>query len=840
MNGGAHAKRGPVTDRNATTCHGGAKVHEPQSGLNLHSAIFIPPCSRTHKDPSPFPGRALQLLLLMLVSVVATKAQDSPVILDRSGSTIVFEPYAPNIIRVTLSLNKAPALSKPGYGFVATPAAEDWARRQSEQGEVYQSSRLIVSMDRNRPGKPMATQIDIGKFFNGSTPGADISFRTPEGKTLLHMTGWWMSVPNHKDGNAGLLNDRRPSDPPFYEVGASFAAPDDEHYYGLGQNQEGFLDHRGHRVDCWHDYTATGGPSVCVPFMVTNYGYGIVWDNPSKTVIEPGFNEQTRWTSEVGDRVSFFVIAGKTLDEIYSGYRLLTGATPLLPKAAYGYIQCKQRYASQEEVLGVARGYRERHLPADILVVDWFYYTKMGEMDFASDKWPDPAAMNRELHKMGFQTMISVWPRFTKGSRFYDLLLKNGWFEHLADGTPTDGLPYDRAGSDIDTTNPEAARWYWETIRNNIISKGFDAIWADETEPDLPPNGSYFSIGPGTQYYNVYPLFHTASIYSGHLRDIHNRALILSRDAYLGAQRNGTMFWSSDIYPTWDTLKRQIPTGLDFTASGMAYWTQDIGGWQYLPSEHHPAHAPLLDPSDARENVGGYDDYPELYTRWFEYAAFLPIFRAHGSRLSNEVWSYGKQAEPILEKYLKLRYQLLPYIYSLAHNTYQTGAPYMRALFMDFPGDPKVADVRDEYMFGPAFLVAPVTEQGATKRMVYLPAGADWFNYWTNERVRGGQWIQADAPIDTLPLFVRAGSILPLGDAIENTTEVQKIARLRVYPGADAEFALYEDDGKTYAYEKGDSRITRLHWSDASQKLSHEGATAWTQPDSEILELIGR
>jgi len=776
----------------------------------------------------------------MLVSVVATKAQDSPVILDRSGSTIVFEPYAPNIIRVTLSLNKAPALSKPGYGFVATPAAEDWARRQSEQGEVYQSSRLIVSMDRNRPGKPMATQIDIGKFFNGSTPGADISFRTPEGKTLLHMTGWWMSVPNHKDGNAGLLNDRRPSDPPFYEVGASFAAPDDEHYYGLGQNQEGFLDHRGHRVDCWHDYTATGGPSVCVPFMVTNYGYGIVWDNPSKTVIEPGFNEQTRWTSEVGDRVSFFVIAGKTLDEIYSGYRLLTGATPLLPKAAYGYIQCKQRYASQEEVLGVARGYRERHLPADILVVDWFYYTKMGEMDFAPDKWPDPAAMNRELHKMGFQTMISVWPRFTKGSRFYDLLLKNGWFEHLADGTPTDGLPYDRAGSDIDTTNPEAARWYWETIRNNIISKGFDAIWADETEPDLPPNGSYFSIGPGTQYYNVYPLFHTAAIYIGHLRDIHNRALILSRDAYLGAQRNGTMFWSSDIYPTWDTLKRQIPTGLDFTASGMAYWTQDIGGWQYLPSEHHPAHAPLLDPSDARENVGGYDDYPELYTRWFEYAAFLPIFRAHGSRLSNEVWSYGKQAEPILEKYLKLRYQLLPYIYSLAHNTYQTGAPYMRALFMDFPGDPKVADVRDEYMFGPAFLVAPVTEQGATKRMVYLPAGADWFNYWTNERVRGGQWIQADAPIDTLPLFVRAGSILPLGDAIENTTEVQKIARLRVYPGADAEFALYEDDGKTYAYEKGDSRITRLHWSDASQKLSHEGATAWTQPDSEILELIGR
>ena len=180
---------------------------------------------------------------------------------------------------------------------------------------------------------------------------------------LLHMTGWSMSVPNHKDGNAGILNDRRPSDPAFYQVGATFASPDDEHYYGLGQNQEGFLDYRGHRVECWHNYTATGGPSVGVPFLVTNYGYGLIWDNPSKTVIEPGFNEQTRWTSEVGDRVSFFVIAGSTFDEIYQGYRLLTGATPLLPKAAYGYIQCKQRYASQDELMAVAKGYRERHLP---------------------------------------------------------------------------------------------------------------------------------------------------------------------------------------------------------------------------------------------------------------------------------------------------------------------------------------------------------------------------------------------------------------------------------------------------------------------------------------------
>jgi alpha-D-xyloside xylohydrolase len=293
------------------------------------------------------------------------------------------------------------------------------------------------------------------------------------------------------------------------------------------------------------------------------------------------------------------------------------------------------------------------------------------------------------------------------------------------------------------------------------------------------------------------------------------------------------------VSQTWDTLKRQIPTGLDFTASGMAYWTNDIGGWQYLPKEHHPLHPPLLDPSDARANVGGYDDYPELYTRWFEYAAFLPIFRAHGSRTYNEVWSYGRQAEPILEKYLKLRYQLIPYIYSLAHHTEQTGAPYMRALFMDFPSDPMVASLGDEYMFGPAFLVAPVTEQGATHRVVYLPAGADWYNYWTNQRIHGGQSIQVEAPIDTLPLFVRAGSLLPLGAAVESTSEVQKIAKVRVYAGADGNFALYQDDGRTYGYEKGESSMTPLHWDDAGQKLTHEGAPAWGGSDAEMVEIVG-
>ena len=428
------------------------------------------------------------------VAMLVGHAAAQPMVMDRGGSTIVFEPYAPNIIRVTLSLQKAPATASPGYGFVAQPSAQGWSR----QGDVYRSPRLVVTLEPRQPGTPLPTEVDIAKYFNGSAPGAHITVATPGGKVLADLKDWSMSVPNYKDGNAGVVHDRRASDAPFYQVGATFASPEDEHYYGLGQNQEGYLDHRGHTVDCRHNYTATGGPTVCVPFMVTNRGYGLIWDNPSRTTIEPGFNEQTKWTSEVGDRVSFFVIAGNTTDEIYAGYRLLTGATPMLPKAAYGYIQCKQRYSSQAEVLAVAKGYRDRGLPADVMVVDWFYWTKMGQIDMDPVKWPDPAAMNRQLHEMGFQTMISVWPRFLPGSRYYNTVLKNGWFEQLADGTPTNGLPYDRAGSDIDTTNPEAARWYWDRIRENILSLGFDSLWMDETEPDLPPNGSYFHIGPGT------------------------------------------------------------------------------------------------------------------------------------------------------------------------------------------------------------------------------------------------------------------------------------------------------------------------------------------------------
>jgi alpha-glucosidase/alpha-D-xyloside xylohydrolase len=578
--------------------------------------------------------------------------------------------------------------------------------------------------------------------------------------------------------------------------------------------------------------------------MISSRGYGLIWDNPSKTTINLGFNQQNTWSSEIGDRVSFFVIAGTNSDEIYQGYRQLTGITHMLPKAAYGYIQSKAIYPTQDQLMAVAKGYRDRQLPLDVLVVDFLNMTRQGELDLDPARWPDPAAMNQQLHSMGISTLLSVWPHFSAGTRYYDMLRDKGWLIHSADGTPDSGRFKDVIGPNIDTTNPAAAKWFWEAIRDRYIKPyHFDYIWLDETEPDIDPAKDFFSIGSGSRYYNVYPLFHTASVYEGFRRDFGDsrRVLILARAAYLGAQRNGTIFWSSDIRSTWDMLKRSVPTGLNFTASGMPYWDTDIAGFfsPSLPATYRPMHTPLVDPSDALGTVGNYVDYPELFVRWFQWAAFQPVMRAHGERNHNEVWSYGKQAEPILEKYLRLRYQLLPYTYSLAYGSFQSGAPFMRALFMDFPNDPNVAGIGDEYMFGPAFLVAPITDQGATSRTVYLPSGTDWYNYWTNERVKGGQTINVSAPIDTIPLFVRAGSILPLGTQILSTDEKQDLAKIKIYPGADGDFTLYSDDGKTYAYEKGDFRITNLHWDDSTGKLTQKGSVAWTVPDSQLVEVVG-
>jgi alpha-D-xyloside xylohydrolase len=746
---------------------------------------------------------------------------------DRNGSYVAVEPYAPNIVRVTIALDRTLSDSAPGYGISDKTDTRGWTRSADASGDVFASSALSLTVDA-QPWPKAPSQME--RYFAPSLPPVSLTIRRADGTQIARMSGWELA-PHTVNGEK------------TFKVGASFAAPLDEHYYGLGQNQEstGALDLRGRTIDCRHNYDAPAGETVCIPFLLTSKGYAVVWDNPSQTTVSPGLHGSTHWQSEVGERVSFFVITGATTDEIFAGYAKLTGDTPLPPKAAFGLIQSKARYESQKEMLGIADGYRSRGYPLDVMVLDWFSWTRMGQLDIDRNYFPDPAAMNRQLHDQGMHSIISVWPRFERESRYFNMLSAKGWLLKDKDGDTVDGLPIrsDRAGALLDSTNPDAREWFWGRIRDNIASQGFDWFWLDETEPDLVPDGNFYSIGSGDRYHNLFPLVHTGGVAEGSARDRPNfRNLILARAAYLGTQHSGAIFWSSDVQATWEALRRQVPAGLNFTASGHAYWSSDTGGWQW-PNGPQAERPVLLDPAGATAMAPSYTDYPELFARWFAYNSFTPTLRIHGQRPATAIWEYGAAAEPVLAKFLRLRYALIPYLYSMGYRTWETGAPFMRALYMDFPNDPNVSNLGDEYMFGPAFLVAPVTDQGVTSRRVYLPAGSDWYDYWTEEKVAGGQWVTAVAPIDRIPLYVRAGSIVPMGAQVPNTAARQPLESIRVYPGRDTSFTLYDDDGVTNAYRKGGGTRTVLRWDDKAGRLSASGKLSTGQELQGLVRVAG-
>ena len=743
---------------------------------------------------------------------------------ERNGSYVSVEPFGPNIVHVTIAIEPDLLDKQPHYGIVAKSDAAGWSHSIGSDGDRFQSSALTVTID-PQPWPKAPSQME--RYFVTSIPPVSLSIAGANGQPPLKLTGW----------------DMRPqtiSGEKTFKVSAGFSVTPNEHFYGLGQNQEGQLDLRGRTIDCRHYYDAPAGEQVCVPVLVSTNDYMIVWDNPSPTTVSPGLYNGTQFSSEVGERVSFYVVTGHNSDELYQGYRQLTGVTPLPPKAAFGLIQSKARYQSQKELMDIASGYRSRGYPLDIMVLDWFYWTRMGELDIDRTYFPDPAGMNRQLHDWGMHSIISVWPRFERESRYYNLLASRGWLMKDKDGNVVDGLAVraDRAGALIDSTNPDARRWFWGKARDNILSQGFDWLWLDETEPDLVPDGYFYSIGSGDRFHNLYPLVHTMAVAEGSARDRPGfRNLILARAAYLGAQSSGAIFWTSDVQSSWEALKRQVPTNLNMAASGIAYTSSDTGGWQW-PNGPEAQRPLLVDPAGAIAMGPSYRDYPELFVRWFELNTFTPTLRVHGNRPATAIWQYGKAAEPILANVLRLRYQLIPYLYSLGYQTYRGGAPFMRALFMDFPADPQVTGLTDEYMFGPAFLAAPVLDQGVTSRRVYLPAGTDWYDWWTNKRYSGGQWIEAAAPIDRIPLFVRAGSIVPLGAQVQNTTQRQALSEIRVYPGASSSFTLYDDDGVTNAYKSGGGRSAVLHWDDATHRLSASGKLPTGQEAPSLVKVI--
>jgi alpha-D-xyloside xylohydrolase len=698
--------------------------------------------------------------------VTSVKKQVDGVVLTMKSGTLRLLACSDSIVRVTYAAG-ASIPETPQYAVTkrSWPASQ-WAMESSDNDVSLTTSRMKVTVTKK--------------------DGA-ISFADAAGKGLF------------KDYDRTLTPVEVNGEKTHHSEMFSNLWASTEAFYGLGQHQAGVWNYHGESVDL-----SQANTNISVPMFLSSNGYGIFWNNSSRSRFNNRFPHELYLSSEVADTVDYYFLYGPEFDKIIAGYREMTGAAPMFGKWAYGFWQCKNKYESQAEVLGVAHKYRELHIPVDNIVQDWFWWNIMGEPVF-NKNYPDPKGMIDDLHKNNFHVMFSFWPYFRPGSPVYDEMDKRGYF---VDKTKVSG--FHPAGQALyGAFNPAARDYYWKLIDKGLFHIGADAWWLDTDEPETEGRETNIlvtnkvALGSGARYANLYPLMTTSAVYEGQRKTSEQkRVFILSRSAFAGAQRNSIAAWSGDVESNWLSFARQIPAGLNFELSGLPYWTTDIGGFI------------IGDPDDPA--------YRELFVRWFEYGTFCPIFRLHGTRTTNqnELWSYGPEAQTILTSYDRLRYRLMPYIYSLAWKTTSEGYTPMRALAMDFRTDTRALNIGDQFMFGPALLVNPVTEPGASSRRVYLPA-AKWYDFWTGHAADRGGMVETAAPLDRIPLFVRGGSIVPIGPDMEYAAEKPADPiELRVYPGANANFTLYEDENDNYNYEKGARATIRLDWDDAARKLT--------------------
>jgi alpha-D-xyloside xylohydrolase len=543
----------------------------------------------------------------------------------------------------------------------------------------------------------------------------------------------------------------------------------------------------------------------------------LLWKTP------PSDSATSLW-SEVGEGTDYYFVYGPGIDGVISGYRRLTGAAPMMPAWAFGLWQSRERYETQQQSLDVVKGFRSRGIPFDNIVQDWRYWPEgtWGSHDFDPARFPDPDGWIRAIHGLHAHLMISVWGKYDVGTENFKAMRERGFLyeRNLREGT-VDWLG--EKYTFYDALNAGARRLLWNQVDLKLFRRGVDAWWMDATEPDLRPTPTLdgqreyanpTALGPGTRVLNAYPTLNSSAIYEGQRAEAPDqRVFILTRSGFAGQQRYAAATWSGDTSSTWTAMRKQIVAGLGFSISGLPYWTMDSGGFS-VPSRFSDANAK---PSDV-------DEWRELNTRWFEFAAFVPLMRSHGQFPFREMWQFGGETSEAFRAQLRfdrLRYRLLPYVYSLAGAVTQENGTIMRALVMDFQSDPRARDVRDEYMFGPALLVSPVTRYLARSRSVYLPGTGTWYDFATGAELRGGGTVDAAAPYDWIPVYARAGSIIPFGPEVSYTGEKPADpVTLYVYAGADGAFTLYEDDGLTYGYERGEYARIPLRWSEATHTLS--------------------
>lgn len=602
-----------------------------------------------------------------------------------------------------------------------------------------------------------------------------------------------------------------------------------EALYGLGQHEEGYHSLRGNRV-----YLHQANRKIAIPVLVSTKGYGLMINTYGASIFNDTA-EGSYFYTEADPEMDYFFMNGSDMDGVVKEYRHLTGEAVILPKWAFGYIQSQERYETQEEILQVAGKYRDENLGLDCIVLDWCSWegNQWGQKTFDQNRFPDPSEMIRKLHGEHVRFMLSIWPNMGEDTENY--------LEFREKGQLLPGCAI------YDALSADARQTYWEQVERGQFCHGVDAWWCDNSEPftpewnhvQRPESSAMYSEYcqnasnhlPATQT-NVYGYYHALGIYEGQRKASQEKRVInLTRSGYLGQQRLGTILWSGDIAASWDTLRKQIAAGLHFCASGLPYWTVDIGaffvrnGLQWFWKG---------DFDQGTEDLG----YCELFTRWYQWGGFLPVFRGHGTEVRRELWNFNHEEAPFygaIRRANQLRYELLPYIYSLAGMAWKEGGLLMKPLAFGFAQDVNVYNIMDQYLFGDSLMVCPVTEPmyykagsekiegGNYTRKVYLPEGTCWYDYYTGKKYAGGQWIEADAPLETIPVFVKAGSLIPCGETALSVEEQSGRITVKIYPGVDGRFILYTDAGDGYGYEQGEYRMVSLAWNDRERKWTADG-----------------
>ncbi len=673
-------------------------------------------------------------------------------------------------VRVRIrAVDTADGAAAPALAIVGAPRATSWTLTEEPTRYLIATAMMRIAIDKangavallGADGKPVIAETDAAMRRLGRTPDPD-----------------------------GVVQQR-------------FAIPGDQAIYGLGQHQAGVMDYRGTTVRLQQANTDVG-----VPVLVSSAGYGLFWNNPAVTevaVAVPQATDRIVFRSQAGSGVDYVLFAGPDVDAITAAYRQLTGPAPMMARWTWGLWQSKERYASQAELLGVAARYRQMGIPLDAVVQDWQYWKpgEWGSHRFDPARYPDPKAMLGTLHRQHVHSIVSVWARFDVGLDTTKALEAAGG---LYPKTYPNVYPAGE-GRWYDAFSAKARATYWRDVSQRLGRVGFDGYWLDGSEAELGGQWGEMrdvttAAGPGAVVYNAYPLLHTTAVHDGMAMDYAaKRPVILTRSAWAGQQRNAAITWSGDVVGTWDAFRRQVPGGVNFSMSGIPYWSADIGGF-FGGSPDDPA-------------------YQELFTRWLQFAVFNPMFRIHGTGAGKEVYSFPEGARAPLIDAVRLRYRLLPFLYAQSWQVADRGVSFLYPLGMAFPADPAVRRIADQYMFGRGLLVSPVVEQGAAARDVRLPAGRDWYDFWTGARMAGGASVRVAAPIGQIPVHVAAGTILPLGSDVQHADESpDRPVELRVYRGADGRFTLYDDAGDGQGWRRGERATIDVTLDDAAGTLT--------------------